>query len=103
MKHNFFSLSFLLVLLYLCSCNIIDGIIFHIHDAAKPYHFSSDKHRGTTCISGLFVPDVRAVMSNAIQAGAKEISHAKDYEYGYHQGEIEYPFGHHWLIQRKIL
>jgi uncharacterized glyoxalase superfamily protein PhnB len=58
---------------------------------------------GTTCIIGLFVPDVHAVMSNAIQAGAKEISHAKDYEYGYHQGEIEYPFGHHWLIQRKIL
>jgi PhnB protein len=42
-------------------------------------------------------------MNNAIKAGAKEISPAKDYEYGYRQGEIEDPFGHHWLIQMKIL
>lgn len=80
----------------------IDGIIFHIHEVTKPYFFSPDKHNGTTCIIGLFVPDVHAVMNKAIQAGAKEISPTKDYEYGYRQGEIEDPFGHHWLIQMKI-
>jgi len=30
-------------------------------------------------------------MNNATKAGAKEISPAKDYEYGYRQGEIERP------------
>ncbi|GAC1419850.1 MAG: hypothetical protein NVS9B7_24470 [Flavisolibacter sp.] len=45
---------------------------------------------------------MHAVMNNAIKAGAKEISPVKDYEYGYRQGEIEAPFGHHWLIQKKI-
>ncbi len=81
----------------------IDGAIFHLHEVtAKPHFFSPEKHNGTTTIIGLFVSDVDAVMSNAIKAGATEINPAKDYEYGYRQGEIEDPFGHHWLIQKKI-
>jgi PhnB protein len=80
----------------------IDGTIFHLHEVTKPYFFSPDKHNGTTAIIGLFVPDVSAVMNKAIQAGAVEISPAKDYEYNYRQGEIKDPFGHHWLIEKKI-
>lgn len=81
----------------------IDGAIFHVHEVtAKPYFFSPDKHNGTTAIIGLFVSDVDAVVTNAISAGASEISKARDYEYGYRQGEIKDPFGHHWLIQKKI-
>jgi PhnB protein len=81
----------------------INGAIFHLHEVtAKPHFFSPEKHNGTTTIIGLFVSDVDAVMSNAIKAGATEINPAKDYEYGYRQGEIEDPFGHHWLIQKKI-
>jgi PhnB protein len=41
-------------------------------------------------------------MSQAIRAGAIEISQAKDYEYGYRQGMIKDPFGHYWQIQKKI-
>jgi len=81
----------------------IGEIISHLHEVTKPYFFSADKHTGITCIMGLFVPDVHDGMNNAIQAGAKEISPAKDYEYGYRQGEIEDPFGHRWLILKKIL
>jgi PhnB protein len=80
----------------------IDGTIFHLHEVTKPYFFSPDKHNGTTAIIGLFVPDVDAVMNKAIAAGAVEISPAKDYEYNYRQGEIKDPFGHHWLIEKKI-
>lgn len=80
----------------------IDGIIFHLHEVTKSYFFSPDTYNGTTCIIGLFVPDVHTVMANAIEAGAQEISPAQDYDYGYRQGEIEDPFGHHWLIQKKI-
>jgi PhnB protein len=50
----------------------------------------------------LFVSDVDEVMSNAIRAGAVEISPAQDYEYGYRQGTIKDPFGHYWQIQKKI-
>lgn len=80
----------------------INGVIFHIHEVTKPHFFPPDKYNGTTCIIGLFVPDVAAVMNNAIKAGAREVSPVKDYEYGYRQGEIEDPFGHHWLIEKKI-
>ncbi|MEP6684022.1 MAG: VOC family protein [Parafilimonas sp.] len=80
----------------------INGAIFHLHEVTKSYFFSPEKHNGTTTIIGLFVPDVQAVMTNAINAGAIEIMPATDFEYGYRQGEIEDPFGHHWLIQKKI-
>jgi PhnB protein len=65
----------------LCFCNdddcihvaelSIDGIMLHIHEVPRPYFFSPEKHNGTTSIFGLFVPDVHAVISNAIKAGAK--------------------------------
>ena len=80
----------------------INGVIFHLHEVTKPYFFSPSKHNGSTTIIGLFVPDVQAVMSSAINAGAIEIMPATDFEYGYRQGEIEDPFGHHWLIQKRI-
>lgn len=60
-----------------------------------PYFFSPEKYNGTTTITSLFVPDVDAVMNTAIKAGAIEINAAKDYEYGYRQGEIKDPFEHH--------
>jgi len=80
----------------------IGGAIFHVHEVTKPYFFSPEKHQGTTTLIGLFVADVDALMEKALRAGAIEISAAKDYEYGYRQGEIADPFGHHWLIQKKI-
>lgn len=81
----------------------INGAIFHLHEiTAKPYFFSPGKHNGTTALIGLFVSDVDAVMSNAIKAGATEVNPARDYEYGYRQGEVRDPFGHYWLIQKKI-
>lgn len=80
----------------------IDGAIFHVHETTKTYFFSPEKHGGTTTIIGLFVPDVALTMRKAIAAGAIEISPTTDYEYGYRQGEIADPFGHHWLIQKKI-
>ncbi|MDQ6902916.1 MAG: VOC family protein [Bacteroidota bacterium] len=80
----------------------INEAIFHLHEVTKSHFFSPDKHNGTTAIVGLFVPDVSAVMERAIEAGATEITPATDYEYGYRQGEIEDPFGHHWLIEKKI-
>lgn len=81
----------------------IGGAIFHIHEiTANPYFFSPGKNNGTTICIGLFVSNVDEVMSKAIKAGAIEISPAKDYDYGYRQGQIKDPFGHYWQIQKKI-
>lgn len=80
----------------------INGAIFHLHEVTKSHFFAPGKYNGTTAIIGLFVDDVPDVMNKAIKAGATEISSTKDYEYGYRQGEIKDPFGHHWLIEKKI-
>lgn len=80
----------------------INGAIFHLHEVTKSWFFSPGKYNGTTAIIGLFVPDVQTVMAKALKAGATEISATKDYEYGYRQAEIKDPFGHHWLIEKKI-
>ena len=81
----------------------IDGALFHLHEVTKnPGMFSPEKHNGTTAMIGLFVPDVDAVMNRAIAEGATVISPAQDYDYGYRQGEIKDPFGHCWMIEKKI-
>ena len=80
----------------------INGAIFHLHEVTSSKFFSPDKHNGCSCCIGLFVPDVDVVISQAIRAGAMEISPAQDYDYGYRQGTIKDPFGHYWQIQKKI-
>jgi PhnB protein len=81
----------------------IDGAIFHLHeDMHRGTLFSPQKHNGSTVIIGLFVDDVHAVMNNAIAAGGELVSPTQDYDYGYRQGEIKDPFGHIWMIQKKI-
>jgi len=74
-----------------------------VHEiTAKQYFLSPHQNDGTTVCIGLFVQHVDEVISNAISAGAIEISPACDYEYGYRQGTIKDPFGHYWQIQEKI-
>ena len=48
------------------------------------------------------VTNVDVVIASALAAGAVELSPATDYDYGYRQGEIKDPFGHHWLIEAVI-
>ena len=81
----------------------IDGALFHLHEVTKNQGmFSPEKHNGTTVMIGLFVPDVDEVMNRAIAEGATVITPAQDYDYGYRQGELKDPFGHCWMIEKKI-
>ena len=80
----------------------LNGAIFHVHEVTSDNFFPPGRHHGCTCCIGLFVDDVHAVMQRAIDAGAKEIQPATDYDYGYRQGMIKDPFGHFWQIQKKI-
>jgi PhnB protein len=81
----------------------IDGAIFHIHEeTADPALFSPAKHKGSAVLIGLFVVDVDGLIKNAIANGAKLISPAQSYDYGYRQGVIEDLFGHRWMIEKRI-
>jgi PhnB protein len=81
----------------------IDGAMFHFHEESyNGSSFSPGKYNGVTAIIGLMVADVDKVMARAISAGAKETSPAQSYDYGYRQGSLMDPLGHHWLIEMII-
>jgi PhnB protein len=80
----------------------IDGAVFHLHQQNSDKNFLEPMNNSISVIIGLFVGDVDEVTSNAVKAGAKLLSAPQDYDYGYRQSEIKDPFGHIWLIQKKI-
>ncbi|MDO3643776.1 VOC family protein [Mucilaginibacter sp. L3T2-6] len=81
----------------------IDDALFHIHEqTAHNGGFSPDKYNGTTVAIGLMVDDVHAAVAQAEAAGGQITSPVTDYDYGYRQGSITDPFGHHWTIEKII-
>jgi len=81
----------------------INGALFHIHEEiTRINELSPATLKGTTIAIGLFVNDPHAVMAKAVAAGGTEIDPVKDYDYDYRQGCLADPFGHHWLIEKKI-
>jgi len=81
----------------------IFGAMIHFHEESyNGSTFSPDKHKGVTTTIGLMVADVDVIMTRAISFGAGLLSPAIDYDYGYRQGKIIDPLGHHWIIE-KIL
>ncbi len=81
---------------------------FSIGDAMFRFHeegarsLSPDKAGSTTVTIGLTTDDVHAVMEQAVAAGATVLSPVIDYPYGYRQGEIKDPYGHHWIIEKLL-
>ena len=81
----------------------INGDTFRFHEESEDgRNVSPDKVGYTTVTIGLSVEDVHAVVAAAIATGATLLSPVIDYEYGFRQGEIKDPFGHHWLIEKQI-
>jgi PhnB protein len=81
----------------------IDGALFHLHeDVTRIKELSPERVKATTVSIGLFVSDPHTIMAKAVAAGGTEIHPVKDYDYNYRQGSVADPFGHHWLIEKKI-
>jgi PhnB protein len=82
----------------------IDGALFHMHEEVTRINELSPETLKGTCIAiGLFVNDPHAVMAKAVAAGGTEIDSVKDYDYEYRQGCVADPFGHHWLIEKRLV
>ena len=82
----------------------IDGALFHLHEeVSRISELSPETLKATTIAIGLFVSDPHAVMAKAVAAGGTEIDPVTDYDYNYRQGCLADPFGHHWLIEKKIV
>lgn len=81
----------------------IDGALFHLHEeSTRNNSLSPETLKGTSIDIGLFVDDVHAVMAKAVAAGGTELDPVRDYDYEYRQGCMADPFGHHWLLEKKI-
>ena len=82
----------------------IGNALFRLHEEVlKDTEFSPRTLKGTTTIIGLLVENPDVVVVNAAAAGGI-ISHpVQDYEYGYRQGTVVDPFGHHWEIEKAVL
>ena len=81
----------------------IEGALFHIHEeVSRDKNFGPLTLGGASVIIGLFVHDPDAMMARAIEADAVVLSPMQNYDYGYRQGTVIDPFGHHWTIEKKI-
>ncbi len=81
----------------------IDGAMFHIHEEVlRTGELSPETVKATTSVIGIFVSDPAALVMKAAAAGGTISNPVTDYDYGYRQGTVVDPFGHHWLIQKKI-
>ena len=81
----------------------IKGAVFQVHEETKETAlFSPLRHNGSTALIGLFVEDVDQFVKKAVDNGAKLVSPAQSYDYGYRQAVVEDPFGHRWMIEQEI-
>jgi PhnB protein len=81
----------------------IGSAMFHIHEeVARVKQLSQETLLAVTSLIGVFVPDPDSLMKSAVAAGGQVTSPLQDYDYGYRQGVVTDPFGHQWLIQKKI-
>ena len=81
----------------------IHGALFHMHEeSTRNVELSPQTVNATTIAIGLFVDDPHAVMNKAVAAGGIQLDPVTDYEYEYRQGCLADPFGHHWLLEKKI-
>jgi PhnB protein len=81
----------------------IGGALFHLHEERPDAgQFSPQTLKGTSSQIGVFDDDPDALFASAVVAGAQVLSAMQDFDYGYRQGVVVDPFGHQWLLQRRI-
>jgi PhnB protein len=69
-------------------------------ESATAHELSPSSLKGTTVVIHLLAQNADDLMKSAIAAGATVLSPMKDQEYGFRQGNIRDPFGHHWCLER---
>jgi PhnB protein len=81
----------------------IDGLRFFVVDEnPEAFNLSPTSLDGTTVRINLIVDDPDATAAQAVGAGASEIFPVADQPYGFRQGRVSDPDGHHWLIGKPL-
>jgi PhnB protein len=81
---------------------VIGGSVLMVSEEFPQYNKSPKTLGGNSINLCIYVPDVDAVMQNAVEDGAKLLMHAEDQFYGDRSGRIEDPFGYVWIISTHI-
>jgi PhnB protein len=81
----------------------LDGAPFMVvEEAPQAFNVSPTTLGGTSVRIHLNVDDPDEVAARAVAEGAREVFPIADQPYGWRQGRVEDPFGHHWLIGRPL-
>jgi PhnB protein len=81
----------------------IDGLRFFVVDEnPEGFNLSPKSLGGTTVRINLIVDDPDATGAQAVRAGASEVFPVADQPYGFRQGRVADPDGHHWLIGKPL-
>jgi PhnB protein len=79
----------------------VSGTLLRLHEeSSHNKELSPGSLQGTSVVVHLLVQDADTMMAQAIAAGATETSPMQDHDYGYRQGNLRDPFGHHWVLER---
>ena len=82
---------------------LIDGRHVGVATEAPELGTPSPETAGATTVRiSLEVDDPDAVAAGAVAAGGRELFPVADQPYGMRQGRIVDPFGHHWLIGKRL-
>ena len=81
----------------------VDGAHFYLADESPEHsNFSPETLGGSSVRIELIVEDPDAMFQRAISAGAEEVWPVADQPYGWRQGRVVDPYGHHWLIGKPL-
>jgi PhnB protein len=82
---------------------LIDGRHVGVATEAPELGTPSPETAGATTVRiSLEVEDPDAVAARAVAAGGTEMFPVADQPYGMRQGRVVDPFGHHWLIGKRL-
>jgi PhnB protein len=82
---------------------LIDGRHVGVASEAPELHTPSPETAGGTTVRiSLEVDDPDALAARAVAAGGREMVPGADQPYGMRQGRVVDPFGHHWLIGKRL-
>lgn len=81
----------------------IHGALFHVHEErANAAQLSPETLKATSSQIGIFDDDPDGLFNSAVAAGGRVVNPMQDFDYGYRQGVVADPFGHQWLVQKRI-
>jgi PhnB protein len=83
-------------------CSSTASSFYVVDENPDAFNLSPEALGGTSVRISLIVDDPDGATVQAIGAGATEVFPVDDQPYGFRQGRVADPFGHHWLIGKPL-